>query len=120
VIFFLAIVDLKVEWRRRAWTHDEAVRRFSDLKPLYRQAEIDGERVRCEHDLTAAYNQTWETVNVLGVPIPEKQFNKLKAKHKLKVELSRRISKRPERPRLLHRVDILREGLRNERRGSGS
>lgn len=120
VIFFLSIVELQVEWRRRAWAHEEAVRRFADLKPLYRQAEIDGDRVRCENNVSAAYKQTWDRVNVLGVRIPEGQFNKLKAKHKLKVDLSRRISKRPERPRLLHRYDTLREGLRKDPPGGNS
>jgi hypothetical protein len=119
VIFFLSIVELKVEWRRRAWAHEEAVRRFADLKPHYRQVEIDGDKVSSATDLTAAYNQTWETVNVLGVRIPPKQFNKLKAWHWHKVELSRRISACPQRPLLLHRLDIRLEGIGRKPKRSG-
>jgi uncharacterized membrane protein YcjF (UPF0283 family) len=111
IIFFLSIVDLLVEWRRRAWAHEEAVRRFSDLKAKYRHGERDGEIVRADLDLTAEYERTWDAVSALSVAIKDAQFTKLKQKHWRKVEISKRISARPERPRILHRLDVLREGL---------
>jgi hypothetical protein len=111
LIFFLSIVELKVEWSRRAWAHEEAARRLADLKPKYRQASIEGGVVTSDTDLTTEYNRTMEMLGVLRVRIPEGQFNKVKARHWRKVELSRRISARPQRPRLLHRLDIVREGL---------
>jgi hypothetical protein len=111
IIFFLSIVDLQVEWRRRAWAHEEAVRRFSDLKAKYRHGERDGEMVHADLDLTAEYERTWDAVAALRVAIKDAQFTKLKQKHWLKVEISKRISARPDRPRLLHRLDVLCEGL---------
>jgi hypothetical protein len=111
VVFFLSIVDLQVEWRRRAGAHDEAVRRFSDLKAKYRHGERDGEVVHADLDLTAEYERTWDAVGALRVAIKDAQFTKLKQKHWQKVEISKRISARPARPRALHRLDLLREGL---------
>ena len=111
IIFFLSIVDLQVEWRRRAWAHEEAVRRFSDLKAKYRHGERDGEIVHADLDLTAEYERTWDAVAALRVAIKDSQFTKLKQKHWRKVEISKRISKRPQRPRMLHRLDVLCEGI---------
>lgn len=111
VIFFLSIVDLLVEWRRRAWGHDEAVRRLADLKAQYRRAHTEHDVTRSELDLVAEYDNTMDALDALRVPIPDAKFNRLKARHWRKVELSKRISARPQRPLLLHRLDILREGL---------
>jgi hypothetical protein len=52
-----------------------------------------------------------DALAALRVPIKDAQFTRLKARHWRKVEVSKRISARPQRPRLLHRLDILREGL---------
>ncbi len=116
VIFFLSIVDLRVEWRRRAWAHDEAVRRFSDLKARYRHGERKGDVVHADVDLTAEYERTWDAVGALRVAIKDAQFTKLKQKHWRKVEVSKRISARPGRPRILHQLDILGEGVRKKPR----
>jgi hypothetical protein len=111
VIFFLSIVDLLVEWRRRAWGHDEAARRLADLKALYRHARSEQGVTRSDVDLIAEYDHAMDALEALRVRIPDAKFNRLKARHWRKVELSKRISARPQRPLLLHRLDILREGL---------
>jgi hypothetical protein len=111
VIFFLSIVELRVEWARRAWAHGEASRRLADLKAKYRHGSRVGAVVRSDIDLTAEYERTMDAIGALQVPIKDGQFNKLKARHRRKVEISKRISLRPERPVLLHRLDLLREGM---------
>ncbi len=111
VIFLLSIVDLLVEWRRRAWAHDEAARRLSDLKAQYRHARRDGDIVRSDVDLVAEYDHTMDALGALRVPIPDVKFNRLKARHLRKVEISKRITARPERSPRLHRLDLLREGF---------
>jgi hypothetical protein len=111
LIFFLSILELLVEWRRRAWAHDEAAQRLSDLKAMFRRGRRDGQVVHSDVDLINAYDQTMDALGALRVRIPEDRFNRLKARHLRKVEVSRRTSARPERPILLHRVDLLRDGL---------
>lgn len=111
VIFFLSIIDLQVEWRRKAWAHHEAARRLADLKAKHRHGVRDGNVVHSDFDLTAEYERTMDAIGALRVTIKDAQFNKLKARHWQKVELSKRISARPQRHRLLHRYDLLREGL---------
>ena len=111
VIFLLSIVDLLVSWRRRAWAHDEAARRLADLKADYRRAHTEGDAVHSDLDLIVEYDHTMDALGALRVPIPEAKFNRLKARHWRKVEISKRISARPQRPQLQHRLDVLREGL---------
>lgn len=111
VIFLASIVELLVEWRRRAWAHGEAARSLADLKAQYRHARRDASLVHSDVDLLAAYDDAMDALKALRVPIPESQFNRLKARHLRKVALSARISARPERPQLLHRLDLLRAGL---------
>jgi hypothetical protein len=111
VIFFLSLLEMLVEWRRRAWTHDEAAQRLADLKATFRRARRDGQVVHSDVDLLDAYDQVMEALGALRVRIPEAQFNRLKAKHLRKIEVSKRTSARPERPAWLHRLDLFREGL---------
>jgi hypothetical protein len=112
LIFLLSIVELLVEWRRRAWAHGEGARDLSDLKGEFRHANPDGAVVHSDTDLLASYEDVMDALNALRVPIPEGQFNRLKARHLRKVAISARITARPERPQLLHRLDLFREGLK--------
>jgi hypothetical protein len=115
VIFFLSIVELLVEWRRRAWAHDEAAQRLADLKAKYRHVRKvadNGDVVQSDFDLFDEYDHTMDALGALRVPIPETKFNRLKARHLVKVKVSKRISERPERSPRLHRLDIFLEGLR--------
>jgi hypothetical protein len=115
VIFLLSIVELVVEWRRRAWAHGEAARHLADLKAGFRHATIEGELVHCDMDLLAAYDHTMDALVALRTLIPEAKFNRLKARHLRKVAVSRRISEQPERPIIMHRIDLLIDGLRARR-----
>jgi hypothetical protein len=115
VIFALSIVELLVEWRRRTWAHGEAARNLADLKARFGHAEHDGAVAHSDFDLILAYDETMDALHALDVRIPEAKFNRLKARHLRKVQISRCISARPQRPVLLHRLDVLREGLGRER-----
>ncbi len=114
VIFLLSIVELLVEWRRRAWAHGEAARNLGDLKAQFRHVHPEGGVVHSEVDLLGEYDETMDALNALRVPIPEAKFNRLKARHLRKVEISRRISAQPQRPAFLHRIDLFRQGLQRQ------
>lgn len=96
VIFFLALLELRVDWRQRAWSHERAVAELSELKAIYRGASFadDGEVEGSGANLVTAYDQAMEAV----VPIPENRFLKLKSRHRRKVAVSRMIDRRPGAP----------------------
>lgn len=88
VIFFLALVDLVFDWRRRAWAHEDAARRIGDLKLRMRAITLSNDMVDAgATDIRAEYEQTLASV----VEIPERQFLAMKSKHHRKVVLSKLI-----------------------------
>jgi hypothetical protein len=110
-IFFLALVDLQVDWRGGARSHSEATARLSDLKAKFAAARIGDPEVASEVDLSQEYERTMAAV----VPIPERAFVKLKAKHRRKVAVSKLLDERPGAPMVLLRWEIFRAGLRRTR-----
>ncbi len=88
LIFFLAMVDLVIDWRRRTLEHDEAARRLGDLKARLRVPQIIGDRVETAGtDPRPEYERTMAMIP----PIPDRQFASLKARAAYKVELSKAI-----------------------------
>jgi hypothetical protein len=88
LIFFLAMVDLVIDWRRRTLQHDEAARRLGDLKARLRVPQIVGDRVETAGaDPRPEYERTMAMIP----PIPDRQFAPLKARAAYKVELSKAI-----------------------------
>jgi len=111
VIFFLTLVDLQFDWRSKARSHSDAAAELARLKTLLRDAKarVDaGEHV----DLAEQYQRTMDSL----LDVPDRKFLRMKARHCRKVELSKRISARPETPVWLHRVRLLLEGLGMRRR----
>jgi hypothetical protein len=96
LIFFLALLELRVDWRQRAWSHERAVAELSELKANFRGAAFagDGEVQGSGVDLVVAYDQAMEAI----VPISEKRFLTVKSRHRRKVAVSRMIGARPGAP----------------------
>lgn len=108
VIFFLSIVELVLDWRGRAWSHQDAARRLGILKGEFRRAKVTGATVETEGaDLDAEYDQTTAAI----VEIPNSVFNRLKAKHRRKIEISKLIDESPGAPLLLLRWRVFRAGI---------
>ena len=108
LIFFLAISELVLDWRGRAWAHEDASRRLGELKGEFRRAEVGAEVVKTNDvDLDLEYDQTTSAI----VEIPNSSFNRLKAKHRRKVEVSKRLDTSPGAPLLLLRWRIFKEGI---------
>jgi hypothetical protein len=107
-VFFLSITELVVDWRRRAWQHDSAARQLGELKGRFRRAHVDGDTVDTYGiDLEREYNQTMSVL----VEIPNKLFNRLKARHRRKVAVSQLLGERPGAPVFYLRWLVLREGV---------
>jgi hypothetical protein len=113
-IFFLGLLDLKVDWRQRAWSHEQAVDRLAELKAKYRAAKTVGDEVSLDGvDLLHEYDMTMEAI----VAVPEGRFLALKARHKRKVAISRLLDTRPGTPVPWLRLTLLVDGLRNRSPG---
>lgn len=119
MIFFLSIVELLVDWRGQAWAHGDATHRLAELKGQFRRAQVGAERVDTDGvDLGEAYDATMSAL----VEIPNSSFNRLKAKHRRKVAVSKLLDETPGAPVLLLRWRVFRAGLANRRpasRGGG-
>jgi hypothetical protein len=122
-IFFLTLVDLRVDWRQRAGAHDEAARQLGRLKGVFRVAIVrDGVVEAGGVDLNADYDATMEQLP----PIPDKRFLSVKAKHKRKVRASKLLDKHAGAPVWYVRLLAMWQGVRavpedkkEERRSSG-
>lgn len=116
VIFFLALLDALVDWKRSAWAHEDAALRLSELKSSFRSATISNGVVDTEHaHLRADYEAIMQNVAV----IPESSFLSLKAKHRRKVALSRAIDDSPGAPLTYVRLLTYWRGMRPRAPKSG-
>ena len=105
-IFFLSLVDLQLDWRSKARDHAEAAKALSAFKMELREADARlgaGDPVEIGDD----YQATMQGL----VEISDRKFLRFKGRHLRKVEVSKRISARPELPVWLHRARLLGEGL---------
>jgi hypothetical protein len=109
IIFFLTLVDLVVGWRQKAWAHEEAAKRLSELKVRFRSVGRSGDVVETgDVDLFAEYHQTMAAVP----PISERQFLPVKAAHVRKVAVSKLISSHPGAPLYYLRLLAMIRGIR--------
>jgi hypothetical protein len=109
LIFFLSIVELVLDWRGRAWSHEDAARRLGILKGEFRRAEVTDETVETDGvDLDVEYDQTTAAI----IEIQNSVFNRLKAKHRRKIEISKLLDESPGAPLLLLRWRVFRAGIR--------
>jgi len=106
--FFVGLLDLVVDWRRRAWMHEDAARRLGELKGAFLRAkEENGRRVLPGVDFAAEYERTMAGIAV----IPDSRAAGLKARHARKVELFKRVDRHPGAPKLWLRLLVLRDSL---------
>jgi hypothetical protein len=110
-IFFLTLVDLRVDWRQRAGAHDEAARRLGRLKGVFRVPTVRDGLVDAHVDLNAAYDTTMEELP----PIPDKRFLWVKAKHARKVRASKLLDRHAGAPVWYVRLLAMWQGIRGAR-----
>jgi hypothetical protein len=115
-IFFLTLVELRVDWRQRAGVHDEAARRLGRLKGVFRVATVhDGVVDAGGVDLNADYDATMEQLP----PIPDRRFLWVKAKHARKVRASKLLDKHAGAPVWYVRLLAMWQGIRAAPRDEG-
>jgi hypothetical protein len=87
----LTLVELVVDRRGAAQRRADAVRVLGVLKAEYRVSPAAGEEVAEAARLSERYAQAMEAISA----VPERSFNRLKAAHLRKVEVSRLLSENP-------------------------
>jgi len=109
VVFFLSLAEMLVNWPESYESHRSAVVLLSELKARLR------DRLN-QDDLPerTAKQVGKECDELLGqlVPIPEREFLKLKARHVRKVAISRELDGRPGAPVWLLHLELLWAGVR--------
>jgi hypothetical protein len=92
-VFVLSIVSLIVDWKGRARQHREAFNTLIPLKSEWRDfiSSFD------QYDARLKAEFSRKSALIVGnlVPIPDSQFNSLKARHQRKVVLSKLVSAYP-------------------------
>lgn len=107
-IFFLALVDLQVDWKGSARSHAEAFDRLAELKAKFMGAEVDDAGAESEVDLRQEYERSMAVI----VPLSDRKFVRLKARHLRKVEVSRLLDTHPGTPVLMLQLIVFWGGLR--------
>lgn len=112
IVFFLSIAELVLDWRGRAWAHGDAADRLGRLKGEFRRARVTESKIETDGvDLDVEYDQATAAI----VEIPNSVFNRLKAKHRRKIEISKLLDQSPGAPLLLLRWRVFRAGVQNSR-----
>lgn len=91
--FCLTLVQLQLNWRGRSEAHARSFNMYSEVKREagYLLASLDTIPLREFQRLAARYDMASD----LGAGIPERDFLRLKRKHKLKVKVSKLLDTRP-------------------------
>lgn len=92
IVFLVALIEVKVDWKEQAGRHESAYKALQKLKVISKGLLVDSilsdEKIR----------EKWLLINATlneQYPIPEKEFARLKAAHLRKVEISKLIGENP-------------------------
>jgi hypothetical protein len=92
VTFILSLFQLRTDWKYRSERFDQAAKAYADSKLEIRQLLNSGTVG------TDDFNRALHTFKAVGArvePIPDKQFNRLKQRHLLKVRISQLVDQHP-------------------------
>ncbi len=95
-LFFLSVAALLLEWKERATKHQQACRTLADVKAKSREL-LSGAPERVQEEGAEFLRGSAFAMSELH-PIPDREFNSLKVRHKRKVQLSRMADQFPSAP----------------------
>ena len=90
-IFFLSLVELKVDWKKKAQRYGEGAKRLARVKALYRGVDLDAIEPRKAEELKEQYDAAMADCP----PIPDRKFVRLKSAHTRMVALSQLLDSYP-------------------------
>ncbi len=112
IVFGLSLVEYRLDWKNQSKSHQSYADRLSVLKADFRRSyeQNRGENTQENARLTDRYN----ALMLEKIPIPEKQFFRLKARHLFKKRLSAAISANPDVPLWVLRIKFRMSGIKKE------
>lgn len=111
--FLISLIEVRVDWSGQSRLHEDGVKKLFRLKlALCKLDEATQEDAPHKNE---KQNEEFERVMSEIVPLPEGEFNSLKARHRFKVELSKRIDQHPSAPLWWLRLRLRVEGFRGAR-----
>ncbi len=113
VTFFVALLDLVVDWRRRGWAHSSSAKRLGELSVLYGRAIQDehGEWAVEGVDLAIDYERVMGSLE----PIPDKKAASMKATANRKRAVFTLLDAQPGIPLWWAKVVVTVRGLQQKR-----
>jgi len=108
IVFVMSLFVLRVDWKGRAINHGKACGTLSKLKFKARQLLTDNHLSQEKYE---EFQTLYSIISNSVDPIEERFFNKLKAKHKSKVELSKLVSKFPGCPEWYLKAKLIYHGV---------
>lgn len=109
LVFFAALIGLRVGWKGKAERHRHAADRLTEGLSNFREARSEDDT--WQEDCTADLNQLYWSIMRNVTPVPSNQFNRLKARHLRKVRISKMLDTSPGCPVCFVRLVVLWEGL---------
>ena len=113
---FLSLLSYIIDWRGKKICHDQAFRVLSGLKSDWGIFLSDKKNIT--HENIAKLEEKTNLILNQCINIDDKVFNKLKKKHYMKVELSRAISDNPNLPLFLHKLNLMKEACKKNRKNN--
>jgi len=115
VVLFASLVELRAGWKAKADRHHKAADELTEVLAAFRAArqEDDSWPATSAENLRSLY---WNAMRRVE-PIPSRLFNKLKARHLRKVQVSKALDACPGCPLFVLWVRVLVAGLLESSRG---
>jgi hypothetical protein len=97
--FAASLVLLLIDWKGKAARHQDAATRWSAVVAQFREAQTEAGGWPADKG-TQLHKAYWGAADD-SVDVPDRRFNRLKAKYLMKVEISKRSERNPGVPRFV-------------------
>lgn len=111
IVFALAVVGILLNTKQKSENHSQACTQYFYLLNEVRAIDEIQEETEKNTRISLFASKYSQITGVL-IPIPDKNFNKLKSRHLRKVEFSKFISKHPDKNYFLQRYLFFKQSLK--------
>lgn len=103
-VFFLSLIELKIDWKGKANSHQKAAEAYYAVKKQSTSLLLSTEK---PNDVEMVeFDKLSDFADSHTVPVPDKRFNELKKKHRIKVEVSKHLDNNPATSLMLFKLRI--------------
>lgn len=91
-VFLLTLLHLKFDWRGKSVAHQRTLDMYATTK---REATYVLAAGQADEPAVRRVLVSYDMASAVGMPVPEKEFLRQKKRHKIKIEISKRLDSRP-------------------------